>query len=207
MQRKALQSANYEKEKSYFQEVDSFELLEESPSPKNFGTWASGVQCDDVSIPYMSVELQKWLLSKKLNDGYGPSVSLSKILEPPALPGDSTCNHGLDSSSLKTPEKASHCIDSGLYASQKKFSLDLMDTDAAGGHLCSQKSNSEFQGSKDCENIEVAVGKLSLTSKPVPLDDHCWDPFLSLLALCGQSAPSKLLDVFSKFWFVLLITC
>ncbi|KAG5527201.1 hypothetical protein RHGRI_028189 [Rhododendron griersonianum] len=52
------QPPNYEMERAYFQEVDSFELLEESPSPKKSGTWAMGVQSGDVAIPHMSTALR-----------------------------------------------------------------------------------------------------------------------------------------------------
>lgn len=53
LQGKNLQPPNYEKERAYFQEVDSIELIEESPSPKKSGTWAMGIQNDDVGMPHM----------------------------------------------------------------------------------------------------------------------------------------------------------
>ncbi|CAL5329992.1 unnamed protein product [Camellia sinensis] len=202
---KALPPPNYDMERAYFQDVDSFELLEESPSPKKSGSWAIGIQSDDIAIPYKSTVLQKWLISKKLNHSCGPSGSLSKILETPALPGESICNGGFDSSSLKTPGNTSLHINSGLHSVQDKFNSTLMDKDDVERHICSQKSNKEFQtlGDEGCKDIEVAVGKLSLTSRPASLDSHQLDPFSALLAVCGQSAPSMLLDVFSKYWFYL----
>ncbi|KAJ0704260.1 putative non-specific serine/threonine protein kinase [Helianthus annuus] len=74
---------NYEKERAYFQEVDAFELLEESPSPQN-KTWVMGTkQC--VLPSHISTVLNKWLQ----NRSRGPSASLSKILETPQLSRDS----------------------------------------------------------------------------------------------------------------------
>uniref|UniRef100_A0A5B6ZRV7 non-specific serine/threonine protein kinase n=1 Tax=Davidia involucrata TaxID=16924 RepID=A0A5B6ZRV7_DAVIN len=127
-----------------------------------------GVQFDNVAIPHLSIVLEKWLISKKLHHSCGPSGSLSKILETPAMPMEST--------SLKTPKEASLQTHSG-------------------------KSSGEFRtmSEEGCEDIEVAFGKLSLISRPASLDGHHGDHFLALLRYCGQSAPSALLDVFSKY--------
>ncbi|PSS21628.1 Serine/threonine-protein kinase [Actinidia chinensis var. chinensis] len=182
---KPVQPPNYKKEQAYFQEVDSFELLEESPSPKKSGTWAMGIQRDDVAIPHVSTVLKKWLISKKLHRSSGPLGSLSRILETPALPGEFICNDGIGYSGLKTPVEASLQIHSGLQTAQNKLNSSFIKKDAVGD---------------ECrEDIEVAVGKLSLTSRPDSLDGHQWDPFLALLAVCGQPTPSMLLDVFSKY--------
>lgn len=191
MQGKPAQPPNYEKERAYFQEVDSFELLEESPSPKKSGTWAMGVQSDDVAIPHISTTLRKWLISKKLNRSCGPSASLSKILGTPALSGQSICRNGSNSSCFKTP--SSLHIDSGLHMVTNKFNSNL--------------TIKEFEtlGDEGFEDIDKAVHKLSLTLRPDSLEGHHWDPFAALLAVCEQSSPSMLSDVFSKFWFVLFV--
>ncbi|XWS64411.1 hypothetical protein CRYUN_Cryun05aG0002300 [Craigia yunnanensis] len=98
-------SPSFEKEREYFQEVDAFELLEESPSTKHFGTCATGNQTVTDPIPHVSSRLEKWLFSKKINFSCGPSTTLSKILETPAAQMDSIYSDGLDFSSLRTPEK------------------------------------------------------------------------------------------------------
>ncbi|WP_348243374.1 hypothetical protein, partial [Salmonella enterica] len=52
---------------------------------------------------------------------------------------------------------------------------------------------------ESCEDLEAAIKKLSLASTSASsVADHV-DPFTTLLAVCGQSAPSKLLDLFSKY--------
>ncbi|KAB2048701.1 hypothetical protein ES319_A13G129000v1 [Gossypium barbadense] len=104
---KAAEQSSFDKERAYFQEVDAFELLEESPSPKHFGTWATGNQTVTDPIPLVSTRLEKWLFSKKINFSCGPSTTLSKILETPAAPMDPIYTSGLDLSSVKTPEKFS----------------------------------------------------------------------------------------------------
>lgn len=181
MQGKPAQPPNYEKERAYFQEVDSFELLEESPSPKKSATW---VQSDDIAIPHMSTALRKWLISKKLNRSCGPSASLSKLLGTPALSGQSIRRNGSNSSCLETP--SSMHIDSGLHMLKNKFNSSF-----------TIKEEFEILGDEGFEEIDEAVRKLSI-------EGHHLDPFLALLAVCGQSSPSMLVDVFSKFWFVLI---
>ncbi|KAD3067508.1 hypothetical protein E3N88_35388 [Mikania micrantha] len=83
---KGVPPQNYEKECTYFEEVDAFELLEESPSPQN-KTWVMGTK-NSVLPSHISTVLKKWLH----NRGSGPSASLSNILETPELPRDSVYN-------------------------------------------------------------------------------------------------------------------
>ncbi|XP_061366256.1 serine/threonine-protein kinase haspin homolog [Gastrolobium bilobum] len=62
---KVAQPPNFDKEKSYFQEVDAFQLLEESPSPKKVGTWTLGNMTEGAPIPDVCSRLEKWLYSRK----------------------------------------------------------------------------------------------------------------------------------------------
>ncbi|XAR52751.1 Non-specific serine/threonine protein kinase [Bertholletia excelsa] len=198
---KNIQPPNYEKEQTYFQEVDSFELLEESPSPKKSGTWTMDIQSDDVVKTHLSTVLQKWLITRKLNNICGPLGSLSKILETPVLPGESiSIGSGLNFSGMRTPEKASLLTHSSSNIVLNKLNSNSINEDVAGRISCSHESNQKLHILNDETNkdIEFAIGKLSLTSRP-SLDGHHWDPFLSLLAVCRQSSPSALLDVFSKY--------
>ncbi|KAJ9681657.1 hypothetical protein PVL29_017851 [Vitis rotundifolia] len=198
---KFVQPQNFEQERAYFQEVDAYELLEESPSPKRFGTWAMGVQNDDIVLPHLSSVLNKWLIAKKLNYSYGPSGSLSKILETPAMPMEPICGDGFDASTVKTPEKASPQVCSGLHSVQDRFNSNFMNKDVVERQTGSQKSNevSLTTGDEGCEDIDVAIKKLSLTSRSASLGGDHWDSFSALLTVCEQSAPSTLLDVFSKY--------
>ncbi|CAI9786147.1 unnamed protein product [Fraxinus pennsylvanica] len=185
---KALQPPNFDKERAYFQEVDSFELLEESPSPKKSGTWTMGVQVDNVVIPHLSSVLRKWLVYKKLNRSYGFPGSLSKILETPEVSKDLVYHDGFSSSILKTSGKESLQIHSRSNSIQTRFDSSSTIGDATRMPI-----------KEECEDIEVAVTKLSLTSRPSSLDGYRWDSFSALLTACGQCAPSKLTDILSSY--------
>ncbi|KAF5729236.1 serine/threonine-protein kinase haspin [Tripterygium wilfordii] len=189
---KVVPPPNFEKESAYFKEVDAFELLEESPSPKKFGTWVgSENQTDDVAISYLSSRLEKWLMSKKLNNNCGPSSTLSKILGVPPMRLESVDDDDLDSLNLKTPEKSS--------SHSKSINSSLLEKCVLRMDINLEKRNKVLVNEhvNCCEDIETAVKKLSLASASVPFaHDH---PFSALLAVCGQSAPSKLLEVFSKY--------
>ena len=201
---KFVQPPNFAKEKTYFQEVDAFELLEESPSPKNFGTWAMDGQSNNIIIPHLSSRLEKWLLSKKLNHSIGPSSTLSKILETPAMPLEPICGDDSGSLNLRTPEKSSMKTNSQLPSVQSRSNSISVDKIVIEGDINSQKCNtaSVSEGHEGCEDIEVAIKKLSLASTSASVDRDQSDPFAALLAVCGQSSPSKLKDVFSNYWFV-----
>ncbi|KAK3441443.1 hypothetical protein EUGRSUZ_B01816 [Eucalyptus grandis] len=170
---------SFEKERSYFQEVDAFELLEESPSPKKSGTWVVGNQTDSFVIPHLSSRLEKWLISKKLNHGCGPSSTLSKILETPAM---------FSGAKLETPSGS-------LLQNNSSMCPSLICKNDLERHVHSQLIKLEL---KD-EDLEEAVRKLSLASTCDTSEGDNWNPFTALLAVCGQTAPSNFVDVFSKF--------
>ncbi|GAA0138220.1 non-receptor serine/threonine protein kinase [Lithospermum erythrorhizon] len=102
---KAVQPPNFDKERAYFQEVDAFELMEESPSPKRCTTWIMGTQTDHGVQLHLSSVLRKWLIARKINHGSGLNLSLSKILETPGRTKE--IKHGLcfEDSSLKTVDE------------------------------------------------------------------------------------------------------
>lgn len=173
---KVLQPPNYDKERSYFQEIDEFELLEESPSPKKPSTWTMGSKDHDVDVTHLSSVLQKWLVSKKLNRTYAFPGSLSKILETP-----------VSSSTIKTPGQE--------YLGE----LILNSTDQMPKSSLKEKPLSNMPIEETCEDLEGAVSKLSLTSRPSSLDSHAWDSFSAILTACGQSVPSTLTDLLSFY--------
>ncbi|KAI3445475.1 hypothetical protein Pfo_002140 [Paulownia fortunei] len=185
---KAVQPPNYNKEREYFQEVDAFELLEESPSPKKPGTWTMGAQVDNVVIPHLSSVLQKWLISKKLNRTYAFPGSLSKILETPVLSQDPIRHDSFSFSTTKTPGKDYLEVRSSLNSIQQRLNSSLNDKHLSGMPI-----------QETCEDIEVAVGKLSLTSRSSSLDGHGWNSFSALLTACGQSVPSTLTDMLLSY--------
>ncbi|XP_020551931.1 serine/threonine-protein kinase haspin homolog [Sesamum indicum] len=185
---KNAQPPNYDKERAYFQEVDAFELLEESPSPKKPGTWARGAQVDNAVIPHLSSVLQKWLISKKLNRKYAFPGSLSRILETPVLSKDPICHDSFSSSTMKKPGKDYPKVYLSLSSIQQTSNSSLNDKQFTGIPI-----------QETCEDIEGEVRKLSLTSRPSSLDGQGWNSFTALLTACGQSMPSTLTEMLLSY--------
>ncbi|KDP23342.1 hypothetical protein JCGZ_23175 [Jatropha curcas] len=197
---KAVKPPNFEKEKEYFQEVDAFELLEESPSPKNSGKWTADNQTDTIPIPHLSSRLEKWLISKKLNYSCGPSSTLSKLLETPVMSLEPICGDDFGGIDLVTPEKSSSKVCSSLHSVQSRINAYLINKYVSGRNSNSEKSSMlAILRDDDCKDIEASIKKLSLASTSTTLDHDYVNPFSSLLAVCGQMAPLTLLDVFSKY--------
>uniref|UniRef100_A0A9I9DAI9 Protein kinase domain-containing protein n=1 Tax=Cucumis melo TaxID=3656 RepID=A0A9I9DAI9_CUCME len=196
---KYVQPTNFDKERAYFQEVDAFELLEESPSPKSFSTWTSS-QFDSSTIPSLCSRIEKWLISKKSNYSLAPSSTLSKILETPLGSIEPIGGLHLDKLKLKTPEESARDIDAHWCSIQRRFIFSINDIDALGIDSNDNRSNrAEEIRTEDREDIEVAVKKLSLTSTSTSFHKYDLDPLNALLAVCGQSAPSTLKDAFSNY--------
>lgn len=189
---KNVQLPNYDKEIAYFQEVDSFELLEESPSPQKSGSWIMGVQTDKMPIPHLSSVLQKWLIAQRRKRSCGTASSLTGILETPAMFKDSL--------GLETLGETSPLSHSGFCSIQGRKSSDSVGEDMP--RKCSSHTRSkEFHVmcEESCEDIEASVCKLSLTSRNASSDVQNWDPFSALLNACGQSAPSTFPDVLKTY--------
>lgn len=193
MQGKKAQLPKYDKEIAYFQEVDSFELLEESPSPKKSGTWIMGVQTDKMPVPHLSSVLQKWLIAQRRKYSCGTASSLTGILETPAMFKESL--------GLETLGEALPLIHSGICSIEGRKSSDSVGEDIPR-KCTSQRRSKELHVMCDenCEDIEASICKLSLTSRNTSLAVQDWDPFSALLTACGQSAPSTFLDVLKTYW-------
>ncbi|XP_044483432.1 serine/threonine-protein kinase haspin homolog [Mangifera indica] len=195
---KVVQPANFDKERKYFQEVDAFDLLEESPSPKHASTWTRG-QNEDVLMPHLCSRLEKILISLKLNRGCGPSSSLFKLLKTPNMTLQPI--RTFDFSGLRTPEEFALLSTPAINSTQSRFEKILVEGDVLEKDGNSQKgcTTSVCVKDEDCEVIENAVKKLSLASTSASSSLHHVDPFDTLLAVCGLSTPSKLLDVLSNY--------
>ncbi|XP_020212860.1 serine/threonine-protein kinase haspin homolog [Cajanus cajan] len=191
---KLVQPPNFEKERLYFQEVDAFELLEESPSPKKVGTWITGNMTEEGPIPAISSRLEKWLHSRRLNPICGSSSTLSKILEAPSTRMETICDLDLNASELRTLERTEGS-NSLLHSAQTGDKKSFIENDL---HLQTNDRMLAAQSGEGCEDIEAAVKKLSLVSTLSSIDDDHISPFSALLSICGQSAPSAFQDVFSS---------
>ncbi|OMP09397.1 hypothetical protein COLO4_05510 [Corchorus olitorius] len=168
---------SFDKEREYFQEVDAFELLEESPSPKN--SWVVGNQSITEPIPLVSSRLEKWL-SKKLNLRCEPSSTLSKILETPSTLMDPTYISDWDSTpaTSKDPDSTPATPKDHIYIS------DDQDSRLTTPEKCNKISTSSAdEGFKDVKDIDAAIRKLSLASTATSADIDCVDSFASLLEI------------------------
>ncbi|OMO86240.1 Glycoside hydrolase, family 17 [Corchorus capsularis] len=190
---------SFDKEREYFQEVDAFELLEESPSPKN--SWVVGNRSITEPIPHVSSRLEKWL-SKKLNLCCEPSSTLSKILETPSTLMDPTYISDWDSTpaTSKDPTYISDQDSTSATLKDPIYISDDQDSGLTTPEKCNKISTSSAdEGFKDVKDIDAAIRKLSLASTATSVDIDCVDSFASLLEICKQSTPLKLLDLFSKY--------
>ncbi|CAI0552017.1 unnamed protein product, partial [Linum tenue] len=184
------QPPNFEKEREYFKEVDAFDLLEESPSPKHISTWVATNEADAAAaVQPVSSRLPNWLISHNFNSDSNLSTTLSKILETPAV----RSANGVGGFKLKAPEKSASNIRSYKHSTLARIHAYLEDQ-----FVAQTDSGEETMSGDGCRDIEAAIKKLSLASTS-SLDLDFADPFPALLAYCGQSAPSTLLDVFSNY--------
>ncbi|CAK8544548.1 unnamed protein product [Lathyrus sativus] len=171
---KNVKAPNFDKERLYFQEVDAFELMEESPSPKKVGTWIIGYNAEEVPLPSLCSRLERWLHSRRLNLRCRPSSTLSKILDTPTMNLEDRLR-SLDQSGLSNSQL------SNFKSGESQRSLN----------------NASLIESEGCEDVEAGLKKLSLTSTTSSIYDD--NPFSVLLEICGQSAPSMLQDLFSRY--------
>uniref|UniRef100_A0A1J3CVP1 non-specific serine/threonine protein kinase n=1 Tax=Noccaea caerulescens TaxID=107243 RepID=A0A1J3CVP1_NOCCA len=188
---KVVKAPDFQKEKEYFHEVDAFELLEESPSPKtkNSSTWTMGEQVVP-EMPHLATRLEKWLISKKLNRTCGPSSTLSKILENSNLTSrlEPICDDdAFDSLDVKTPENSSASSTSIF-----KLIQSCNDNLAAEDVTVTKIKTEEI-------DLEDELKRLSLTSDLTSTHLDYKQSFLDLLSACGQRQPSNFMEAFSKF--------
>ncbi|CAH1444086.1 unnamed protein product [Lactuca virosa] len=182
---------NFDKERAYFEEVDAFELLEESPSPQ-CKTWVMGNKNYIPQSSHISSVLKKWLLAHKPDHSCGPSTSLSRILDTPL--GDSIHDGVLDLSSLKTSLETLSQANKGFKSNQNK----IVGSDVLQSHNTSSTKRIQDLSENDSEEIEYVIRNLSLSSQNSLIEQQ-WDPLLALLAVCGQSSPSTFSDVLSQY--------
>ncbi|KAH8490656.1 hypothetical protein H0E87_022977 [Populus deltoides] len=108
-------------------------------------------------------------------------------------------DHDLNIVDLITPEKPVLKTNSKPHSVQSRIKSYLPSKDVLKRNSLSQKSSSMLVCDEGCEGIEGAIKKLSLASTSTLSDHDYGDPFAALLAVCGQSVPLTLLEVFSKY--------
>lgn len=220
LQKKAGQEPpDFTKEKAYFQEVDSLELIEESPSPKNFGTWAMGTKHDYV-IRDLPAILERWRISK-VAYGCRSSQQLFKITETPVVPSAESQSGDSSSSIEITPERAPRSRLPSSSLQQRNIPSVARDHNLVGelneNCILSSFDSLRIKDEGDaCEvvdawreddvgkGIDGAIKKEPIDVRPKSLSGECFSAFTQLLMVCRQSAPVRLSEVFSAYWLVLL---
>ncbi|TVU37642.1 hypothetical protein EJB05_10967, partial [Eragrostis curvula] len=163
------------KEKAYFEEVDAFELIEESPSPKNFGTWVRGMEQNHIDHDLPAI-LERWKISKLARRASEP---LFDIMETPILPSVlsniSTCY------SYRTPEKNRGSV-----------------THSTSRTIPSECTNS-LKSITEETSITSSFGKLKIKEEPIEVSGEALTAYEQLLMVCRQSAPITLAEVCSAY--------
>ncbi|KAI3884526.1 hypothetical protein MKW92_028844 [Papaver armeniacum] len=183
----------FKKENACFQEVHSFELLEESPTPKHLGTGdMSATLSGYLSRPKVNTRLGKWLVAKNLNFSSGYCSTSSDIFKTPMTSLE--CING---------ESPKISVEQTQGKVARKLSLDILPrlTSSSGIDKDPEKSNAGVLTMVDegCKEIQKSVERLSLAQRLSFLDDNHQDPFTLLLRACKQSAPYTLLHLFSQY--------
>ncbi|RLM84332.1 hypothetical protein C2845_PM04G29210 [Panicum miliaceum] len=168
------------KEKTYFEEVDAFELMEESPSPK--ASWTRGMEQNhiDHDLPAM---LERWKISKIARRV--SSEPLFHIMETPIMPSVLS-NNSTSSSLFRTPEKDTG---SGTHTTGRAIPLGYTDI--------------SLNSTAKETNIVSSFGKLNIKEETVEASirwsGEALTAFEQLLMVCRQSKPATLAEVFSAY--------
>lgn len=170
------------KEKAYFEEVDAFELIEESPSPKTFGSWNREMEQNHI-IHDLPAILERWKISKLARRV--SSEPLFHIMETPIIPSVLSSN-STSSSLFRTPEKDTW---SGTHTTGRAIPLGYTDI--------------SLNSTAKETNIFTSFSKLNIKEEPVeasiPWSGEALTAFEQLLMVCRQSEPVTLAEVFSAY--------
>ncbi|PWZ38108.1 Serine/threonine-protein kinase haspin [Zea mays] len=160
------------KEKAYFEEIDAFDLMEESPSPKNFASWTKGME-QNLIIHDLPAILERWKISTLARRV--SSEPLFDIVETPILPSvlsnSSTSNNG-----------------SETYTAGRAISVSYTDI--------SLKSIAEDSLITSFGKVKI---KEEPVEASIPWNGEALTAFDQLLMVCRQSAPVTLAEVFSAY--------
>ncbi|CAD5195389.1 unnamed protein product [Musa acuminata subsp. malaccensis] len=198
---------DFTKEKNYFQEVDSFELLEESPSPRNFGTWALGTK-HDIIVHDLPAILERWRITK-LASRHG-SQQLFKIMETPLVPSVHSSCSASDDLAAKTPERVLRTKAPLNVTSHKKILTPQFDNSIVTSfdelHIDEEEvaniMSEDVETSRevlDSNKPEEATQIDPSISQRASLTGEYLSTFDQLMMVCRQSSPISLGEVFSRY--------
>jgi serine/threonine-protein kinase haspin len=175
------------KEKAYFEEVDAFELMEESPSPK--ASWTRGMEQNHIDHDLPAI-LERWKISKIARRV--SSEPLFHIMETPIMPSVLS-NNSTSSSLFRTPEKDTG---SGTHTTGRAIPLGYTDI--------SLKSTAKET------NIVSSFGKLNIKEETVEASirwsSEALTAFEQLLMVGVSTLQHKYCSTFCMvLWFTVLM--
>ncbi|KAI0488471.1 hypothetical protein KFK09_028304 [Dendrobium nobile] len=169
---------DFSKEKAYFEEVDAFELLEESPSPNRF-TWKMGTDYECIEHD-LSAILGRWRRSK-LFLGRCMAWPLSKIMETiPAPSGYTTSvgsfNHGVAYSLSQIRETSSFELSESKSNSATRKSTREPHSEVASNFsfdlsgVSSRSVNKSLIGDLSADSVLSSFSALSIKQEATTTD-------------------------------------
>ncbi|XP_020674359.1 serine/threonine-protein kinase haspin homolog [Dendrobium catenatum] len=169
---------DFSKEKAYFEEVDAFELLEESPSPNRF-IWKMGTDYECIEHD-LSAILGRWRRSK-LFLGRCMAWPLSKIMETiPAPSGYTTSvgsfNHGVAYSLSQIRETSSFELSESKSNSATQKSTREPHSEVASNFSCdlsgvsSRSVNKSLIGDLSAESVLSSFSALTIKQEATTTD-------------------------------------
>ncbi|CAA6653942.1 unnamed protein product [Spirodela intermedia] len=169
---------DFRKERAYFDEVDAFELVEESPSPKQVGTWALGIEKNqnNYSAHDLPAILERWRISK-LAYSCRPSGPLFKIIETPVLPPGSSYISSFDDLRITEDEPAK--LDGG---GESTDDLTIVGRES--------EASQSLSLSGECKSSFAQLLMVCRQSTPLMLSEvfsqywHVWEAFKAGSAVC-----------------------
>ncbi|VAH43354.1 unnamed protein product [Triticum turgidum subsp. durum] len=158
--------------------------MEESPSPKNFGTWAGGMEQSTILHDLPAI-LERWKIFKLAR--CATSNPLFNIMETPLVPSvNSNCStENYSEKGYRTPEKDRG---SGMHPTRTILS----------GYTNERTKNIAGETSIVTSFSELNIEEPPRTSIPSS-SGEALTAFAQLLMVCRQSAPATLADVFSAY--------
>ncbi|WOL10231.1 serine/threonine-protein kinase [Canna indica] len=206
---------DFTKERNYFLEVDSFDLLEESPSPKNYGTWAMGAEHENV-VHDLPAILERWRILKLASTRVS-SQQLFNIMETPLVPSVHSCCQS-NNLTEKTPERnlwsklsltsyKQNLTQKPAGKSSSRYSVDdsivtsfnLLNIEEEEVTNTTSEDVEALQENHVSSELVKATQMDPSTSKLASLSGEYLRAFDQLLMICRQSSTITLGDAFSKY--------
>ncbi|XP_020596847.1 serine/threonine-protein kinase haspin homolog isoform X2 [Phalaenopsis equestris] len=171
---------DFSKEKAYFEEVDAFELLEESPSPNKF-TWKMGADYNCMEQDLTAI-VGRWRRSK-LFSGQCTAWPLSKIMETIPAPSsytttDGSVKHGVVRSLSQIRENSTFEVsECKSYSATKKSTKEFLSEVASNFSIVPRgislgSANKKLIEDLRADSVLSSLSALSIKQEGI-INDEC----------------------------------